>query len=86
MPLDATSPGFAPGEYIVTFEASSGVNSFITTQYTVKITMVDPCPVHAVLSINTDVYTPGSTVTHRLRDAMIPYSWDLTTLATMTGV
>ena len=70
----------------MTIEASAGVlPTVITTQVTFTLTLVDPCPTSAILSINTQIFSVG-TYDYNLRDNMVPYTWDATTVATTSGV
>ena len=72
-----TAGGFMPGDYILTLTAISGTLSIDTT---FTLTLIDPCPTVATLSINQILVDPP--YVHRLRDTAVPYAWDPTIVAT----
>ena len=75
-----TNGGYQPGAYTVTITATSG-NLNVDTTFT--LTLMNPC-LSATLSINTLIFS--GTFTYYLRSSSQEYTFDETTLATISGV
>ena len=71
LPLEAVTPGIAPGIYVFTLEATCGLKK---TQTSFTLVIEDPCP-SALLTIkNPPIFS--APVTRYLRDPVAPYTWD----------
>jgi len=71
LPLEAVTPGIAPGTYVFTLEATCGLKK---TKTSFTLVVEDPCP-SALLTIKNPPIFPTS-VTRYLRDPVAPYTWD----------
>ena len=79
--VDGTNGGFQPGAYIVTLKAISGLKE---TTMTFQLTLNNPCPLHAILTLTSAIFTGPET--YILQDPVIQYQYDLTTIVTRSGV